>query len=302
MNGIDTKEWNPATDPYLPPSGRFDLETMATGKAAMKAKVQQRLGLDKNPNAALAVFIGRLTEQKGLDVLLNAVPGILSGLPTPAPKPAPHPALLPALLEEESRQNNTDYPRDLEETQAAQEECSFSPDASSGKQEKKVLQLAMLGTGDKWMEAALGGLERSYPGQAVGIIAFSEELAHWLLAAADYVLVPSRFEPCGLIAQCGARYGAVPIVTAVGGLKDLVQPGVGYALQPLGPAGDTQAQRADVQRLAQALRVAAREAGTENHRGMQRRSMELELSWTKPAEEWEEVLYRVATMRRSSGK
>ena len=49
-----------------------------------------------------------------------------------------------------------------------------------------------------------------------------EELAHWIMAAADFVVVPSRFEPCGLVAQAGVRYGAVPIVCAVGGLKDLV--------------------------------------------------------------------------------
>ena len=42
------------------------------------------------------------------------------------------------------------------------------------------------------------------------------------MAAADYVIIPSRFEPCGLVAQSAARYGAVPIVTAVGGLKDFV--------------------------------------------------------------------------------
>ena len=53
---------------------------------------------------------------------------------------------------------------------------------------------------------------------------FQESLAHQLLAAADFVLVPSRFEPCGLVAQAALRYGAVPIVTAVGGLRDLVAP------------------------------------------------------------------------------
>lgn len=46
------------------------------------------------------------------------------------------------------------------------------------------------------------------------------------MAAADFVIVPSRFEPCGLVAQAGVRYGAVPIVCAVGGLKDLVTPEV----------------------------------------------------------------------------
>jgi glycogen synthase len=61
------------------------------------------------------------------------------------------------------------------------------------------------------------------------IAIFAEELAHWIMAASDFVLVPSRFEPCGLVAQAAARYGAVPIVCAVGGLKDLVTDEVGTA-------------------------------------------------------------------------
>ena len=64
----------------------------------------------------------------------------------------------------------------------------------------------------------------------MGIPRFDEGLAHLLMAAADYVVVPSRFEPCGLVAQSAARYGALPIVTAVGGLADFVTPEVGPAL------------------------------------------------------------------------
>ena len=89
------------------------------------------------------------------------------------------------------------------------------------------LQLVVLGTGDAWMEGALQGLGCSFPGQAAGLPTFSEELAHWVMAGCDYILVPSRFEPCGLVAQTAVRYGAVPVVTAVGGLKDLVTPEVG---------------------------------------------------------------------------
>ena len=57
---------------------------------------------------------------------------------------------------------------------------------------------------------------------SAGIAKFDERTAHLLMAAADYVIIPSRFEPCGLVAQSAARYGAIPIVTAVGGLKDFV--------------------------------------------------------------------------------
>ena len=69
------------------------------------------------------------------------------------------------------------------------------------------------------------------------LAAVAEELAHWIMAAADFVLVPSRFEPCGLVAQAAARYGAVPIVCAVGGLKDLVTPEVGAWLGGWGRVG-----------------------------------------------------------------
>ncbi len=60
-----------------------------------------------------------------------------------------------------------------------------------------------------WMEAALAGLAPSFPGRAVGLPSFSEELAHWLVAGADFLLVPSRFEPCGLVAQVGAGGGSL---------------------------------------------------------------------------------------------
>ncbi len=82
------------------------------------------------------------------------------------------------------------------------------------------------GAGDFWMEFVLGQMSSMLPGQAMGLPRFSEEAAHLLLAAADYLLVPSRFEPCGLVALCALRYGAVPIATPAGGLQDIVTPKV----------------------------------------------------------------------------
>ncbi len=86
--------------------------------------------------------------------------------------------------------------------------------------------LSDAGAGDFWMEFVLGQMSSMLPGQAVGLPHFSEEAAHLLLAAADYLLVPSRFEPCGLVALCALRYGAVPIATRAGGLQDIVTPKV----------------------------------------------------------------------------
>lgn len=74
------------------------------------------------------------------------------------------------------------------------------------------------------MEGVLGSIGQHYPGQACGMPVFSGEAAHLLLAAADYLLVPSRFEPCGLVALYALRYGAVPVSAATGGLRDIVTP------------------------------------------------------------------------------
>ena len=62
---------------------------------------------------------------------------------------------------------------------------------------------------------------------SAGIAKFDERTAHLLMMAANYMIIPSRFEPCGLVAQSAARYGTIPIVTAVGGLKDFVTDEVG---------------------------------------------------------------------------
>lgn len=65
------------------------------------------------------------------------------------------------------------------------------------------------GTGKKAMEKQIQQLETLYPGKAIGIAKFNVPLAHMIFAGADYLLVPSRFEPCGLIQLQAMRYGAV---------------------------------------------------------------------------------------------
>ena len=83
-------------------------------------------------------------------------------------------------------------------------------------------QLVILGSGDAAIEAALREALESHPGQAALRIGYDEALAHRIIAAADVILVPSRFEPCGLTQLYGLRYGALPLVHAVGGLADTV--------------------------------------------------------------------------------
>ena len=82
--------------------------------------------------------------------------------------------------------------------------------------------LLVLGSGDPVLEAAMRALELRYPGRVAVRIGYDEALSHRMFAGGDAVLVPSRFEPCGLTQMYGLRYGTLPVVAAVGGLADTV--------------------------------------------------------------------------------
>ncbi len=82
--------------------------------------------------------------------------------------------------------------------------------------------LIVLGSGDPVLEAAMAGLQARFGARVAVRIGYDEALSHRLFAGGDVVLVPSRFEPCGLTQLYGLRYGTVPVVSAVGGLADTV--------------------------------------------------------------------------------
>jgi starch synthase len=83
-------------------------------------------------------------------------------------------------------------------------------------------QLALLGNGEPGLERAFRDAAQQYPGRVAVTIGYDEALAHLLQAGAEAILVPSRFEPCGLTQLCGLRYGTLPIVARTGGLADTV--------------------------------------------------------------------------------
>jgi starch synthase len=85
------------------------------------------------------------------------------------------------------------------------------------------VQFAILGAGDKGLEWTLGPLPGRYPGRIGSFIGYNDELAHWIEAGADFLLMPSRFEPCGLNQLYSMKYGTLPIVRATGGLNDTVR-------------------------------------------------------------------------------
>jgi starch synthase len=114
-------------------------------------------------------------------------------------------------------------------------------------------QAVFLGQGSRVYQAALRTLARKYKGRVSATTEFDEALAHKIYGGADLFLMPSRFEPCGLGQMIGLRYGAVPVVTPTGGLKDTVSPaspdgsvGVGFVAERV----DTAAEAAAVEDVA----------------------------------------------------
>ena len=84
------------------------------------------------------------------------------------------------------------------------------------------IALVAVGSGEPRLEEALAALERAFPGRVIFHRGYSDELAHWIEAAADVFLMPSRYEPCGLNQMYSLKYGTVPIVRRTGGLADSV--------------------------------------------------------------------------------
>jgi len=89
---------------------------------------------------------------------------------------------------------------------------------------KLPMQLVIIGSGDKDSEEALKRWSDHYPDKMAVFIGFDETIAHRIIASADFFLMPSRYEPCGLTQMYSLRYGTVPVASKVGGLVDTIVP------------------------------------------------------------------------------
>lgn len=156
LNGIDERIWDPATDPAIKPF------SAPSGKGANRARLLEEFGLSERAGP-VCIVVSRLSQQKGLDLLLEALPALIS---------------------------------------------------HGG-------QLLLLGSGDPRLEHVW--LQAAQASDSIGVrIGYDEALSHRMYAGGDAVLVPSRFEPCGMTQLYGLRYGAIPVVSLTGGLADSV--------------------------------------------------------------------------------
>ncbi|KAH9731251.1 Granule-bound starch synthase 1 /amyloplastic [Citrus sinensis] len=166
---------------------------------------------------------------------------------------------------------------------------------------KENVQIIVLGTGKKPMEKQLEQLEILYPEKARGVAKFNIPLAHMIIAGADFILIPSRFEPCGLIQLHAMRYGTVPIVASTGGLVDTVEEGfTGFQMGSFSvdviyssPSYNSRCEAVDpvdVAAVSTTVRRALATYGTQALAEMMKNGMAQDLSWKGPAKKWEETL------------
>lgn len=156
-------------------------------------------------------------------------------------------------------------------------------------------QLAVLGTGDPALEHGFTQAAADHPGQVAAVIGFDEALSHQLQAGADAVLVPSRFEPCGLTQLYGLRYGAVPVVARVGGLADTVVDANEAALRD-GVATGVQFSPVDASSLADAVtRTIELFRQPDLWKAIQRRAMTRDVGWATAAAQYRSLYDRLAS-------
>jgi starch synthase len=163
LNGLDIDTWNPAADRWIAsPFDSASLERRPQNKQALLATFD----LPAQPGVPLLTFIGRMDQQKGVDLAIDGL------------------------------RRSRHHP----------------------------WQIIILGTGDPKLERATQKLAADFPDRVRAITRFDSQLSHQLYAGADMLLMPSRYEPCGLAQMIGMRYGCIPVARNTGGLRDTITP------------------------------------------------------------------------------
>jgi starch synthase len=240
LNGIDLEVWNPESDPAL--AVPYTAGRMA-GKAQNRRALAGRFRLDAIGKGPLFCVVSRLTRQKGLDLLLEALPHLLW----------------------------------------------------------RGASLALLGSGDADLEAGFAAAARDNPGRVGVAIGYDEPLSHLMQGGADAILVPSRFEPCGLTQLYGLRYGTLPVVARTGGLADTVIDANTAALQA-GVATGFQFAPVTTAALIDALdRCCDAFAEKKTWNAMMRRAMKHPVGWQTSAAAYARIYGELLQARQEAG-
>lgn len=163
LNGVDYEEWNPEIDKFIP--ANYSINNLK-GKIDCKLALQKEMLLEQRYDIPIIGVVSRFVHQKGLDLLAEAIEGIVNNM---------------------------------------------------------IVQFAILGAGEKYLEDFYYNLPARYPGKIGSFIGYNNRLAHLIEAGSDFFIMPSLYEPCGLNQIYSLKYGTLPIVRATGGLDDTVE-------------------------------------------------------------------------------
>jgi starch synthase len=236
LNGIDTHVWNPSADAHLVTGyGRRHLGR----RESNRAELQARFGLEVQNDTPVLGVVSRLTWQKGMDLLAEALPMVL----------------------------------------------------------EQGMQLAVLGSGEPALEASFGHASSLHPGRIGCRIGYDESLAHLMQGGADAILIPSRFEPCGLTQLCAMRYGALPLAARVGGLADTIVDANEMALAAGAGTGLLFSPTSRSAFETALVRLMALWRDREAWRRVQRAAMATEVGWGGPAKKYAELFQSVIDRR-----
>jgi starch synthase len=242
VNGVDYREWNPAHDPHL--ACNYDEHSVHEKKPVCKADLQRQLGLPTSADVPLLGAIGRMTDQKGFDLI----------------------------------------------GQVMQEWA-----------QREAAQWVILGTGEEKYHQMLQKLAERHPNKVAVRLEFSSRWAHLIEAGADMLLMPSRFEPCGLSQMHSLKYGTVPVVRTTGGLADTIQ-GATESSIASGRANGFSFREYSSLALSETLRRAC-----DIYRGdrptwkrLIETGMSQDWSWSRSARQFAELYQRICQKNRST--
>ena len=224
LNGLDNLKWDPSIDSDLIANYDFhDLSPRRKNKEALLSK----FSLKPDINIPLLIMIGRMDQQKGVDLAIESLRQI-SNLPW---------------------------------------------------------QAILLGTGDPALEESCRQLESDLPDKVRAVISFDTQLAHRMYSGADILLMPSRYEPCGLAQMIAMRYGCIPIARATGGLKDTIRD-YHNTSQDTGFLFREASANALILTLQRALSLYQNRQKWE---GLQNSGMQQDFSWQRSAQSYAEI-------------
>lgn len=228
LNGVDYGIWSPESDPWV--KYRYTADDLRP-KAHAKRALRRQVGLPADGRGPLLGLVSRLNWNKGIDLLVHA---------------------LPTLLE--------------------RTEASF----------------AVLGSGEDWLARDLYAAAAAAPDRVAFVEGYDEVLSHRIFAGSDFILVPSRHEPCGLTQLYALRYGSIPIVHRTGGLADSIR----HFDPATGRGTGSVFEHADTQGLIWGATTAIGWYRSTKWRQLRRNAMAEDFSWENRVPEYEAVYAR----------